>query len=984
MMTTGVSEAEKAPGIAIIGLSGRFPGADSPDALWSLLREGREGIVRLDENDLVAAGVTETVINDPAYVRATAKLDAPENFDAAFFDIPPAEAEVLDPQQRVFLECAYAALEDAGLPVGEIKQLVGVYAGIGFSTYLLANAQELLRRADGNIFEALIGTDKDFLCTRVSYLLNLTGPSMTIQTACSSSLVAVHTAAQALLSGECDVALAGGVSIAFPHGAGYLYREGGILSPDGHCRPFDADAAGTVGGSGVGVVVLKRLENALADGDRIRAVIRGTAINNDGRHKISFTAPLSSSQAEVVRDCLAVAGVVPSDIDYVECHGTGTALGDPIEIDALNQAFDLNRGDHRCLIGSLKSNIGHIDTAAGVAGLIKLVLSLENELLPASLNYATANPRIPFDNGPFAVNDKATPWLRRADRARLAGLSSFGIGGTNAHVIVEEAPRARPSERDLRQVQIIPLSAKTETALRALSYQVAGALEANPDANALADTAYSLATGRHQMRRRRAVVAATSGEAVEAMRQDGGGEIAVSTEAVFLFPGQGAQTPRCGAMLYRTEQVFRSAIDDCLDAAADFDLRHLLFEGDEAILRQTRHAQPAIFAISYALAKLWESVGIVPSAMIGHSLGEYVAACLAGVFTLPDALQLVAARGALMQDMPPGAMLAAAVGEDEILALLDGSVNLAAVNAPRQCVLSGSFDAIGLVAAKLEARDVAVQRLRTSHAFHSAMMDPVCDSFRNICAETPMQIPQRAFISNVSGDWITNQQATSPDYWARHIGATVRFRTGIEQMQKTHPGALLIEVGPGRGLAGLARQAGGRALCTLPSSIDEPREFATALAECWRAGLSVDWNTYHGHGRRRVKLPPYPFERQRYLISPPATAIAEHVRYIPTAPAAAGQVSSNADAGPVVGQASLTDVEQRVRRLWNETLGIADIDPDSDFLALGGSSLMAIKLVRRLNAAFATALPIREIMANGTIRKQAALIGEWTMAAHAG
>ncbi|MCM2442239.1 acyltransferase domain-containing protein [Agrobacterium vitis] len=969
--------------VAIVGLSGRFPGANTPDALWEMLAEGREGIARPDEAALKAACVPEEVYKDPAYVRAAGMLDTPDHFDASFFGISPAEAEAMDPQQRVFLECAVHALEDAGMPIGEIDVPVGVYAGAGFSSYLLANAQELLRRADGNLFEALIGNDKDFLCSRISYLLGLTGPSVTVQTACSSSLVAVHMAAQSLLNGECDVALAGGVSISFPHGTGYIYREGGILSPDGHCRAFDADAAGTVGAGGAGIVVLKRYEDAIADGDHVRAVLRATSINNDGNQKIGYTAPLSSGQAEVISECLSIAQLDAEDIDYVECHGTGTPLGDPIEIEALNMAYGLNRADHQCLIGSLKSNIGHLDTAAGVAGLIKLVLSLEHELLPASVNYQTPNPKIPFENGPFVVNDRATPWRRNSERPRIAGLSAFGIGGTNAHVIVEEAPERPPAPPLQRVPVIIPYSAKSAEALSSLSLRLAGAIEKCSNVAAFADIAYSQAIGRIDYSHRAVVVADTAEQAAQILRK-GEKDVGVTDArgAVFLFPGQGSQMTGCGAVLYRKEPVFRDAIDKCIEAASgrDVNLRKLLFEVGADTLRETRYAQPTIFAQSYALAELWESWGVVPAAMIGHSLGEYVAACRTDVFSLSDALHLVIARGALMQAQPAGAMLAVAQEETELLRLFEGRLDIAAVNGPEQCVLSGSTEDIKAAAEELAAMDVPVRILLTSHAFHSEMMAPVCERFRDVVSKTKLHAPTRPFLSNVTGDWIKDHEALDPNYWAGHIRSAVRFHAGIERIKQAHPGAVMIEVGPGRALSGLARQAGVWSISSLPGDMDESHELAAALAESWQAGLKVNWVDYYAaEDRQRVRLPNYPFARKLYTVASPGTPNAGIFQQQPPSGVVANPDNNireppvAMDTGENAGE-TLTDYERKVKMVWTELLGIPNIKTDSGFTEIGGSSLAAIKLVRRLNVTFGITLRVRDVLEASDIKAQAALI----------
>ncbi len=887
--------------IAIVGLAGRFPGAGNLAEFWENLRSGVESIRPLTDRELLDAGADPWGIADPDYVKAASVVDGIELFDAPFFGFSPKDAAIMDPQHRVFLECAWQALEQAGWSAEEFPGSIGVFAGSGMNAYLLFNLapNQALMSSAGLFLIKQTGNDKDVLATRVSYQLNLTGPSMTIQTACSTSLVAVHVACQSLLNRECDMALAGGVTIEIPHRQGYLYREGEILSRDGHCRSFDADATGTVFGSGAGVVVLRRLEDALADGDRIHAVIRGSAINNDGARKVGYLAPSVTGQAEVVAEALAVAEVEAESISYIETHGTGTPVGDPIEIAALTEAFrETTQERGFCAIGSLKSNIGHLDAAAGVAGLIKTVLALEHRQLPPSLHFVKPNPRIDFASSPFYVNQRAAEWPQ-GRTPRRAGVTSLGIGGTNAHVILEEAPRVAPSGES-RPWQVLTLSAKTATALEAASRNLAEHLEQHPELP-LADVAFTGHVGRKAFPHRRALVCRTREEAIATLRgtntkQDFRGQQAVQSGIAFLFPGQGAQYANMARGIYESEPVFRAQVDQCaeqLHRELGLDLRTLLFPAEGADLGQanaqlteTRLAQPALFVIEYALAKLWMSWGIAPAAMIGHSLGEFVAACLAGVLSVEDALRAVAARGRLMQSAPAGAMLAVQMAEPEARALATGSLSLASVNGPRQCVLSGPAEAIDALETKLTAGGTICQRLQTSHAFHSASMDAILGAFTGVMRSCKLHAPTIPYVSNVTGTWITAAEATDPAYWARHLRQTVRFADGLAALVHETPAALL-EVGPGRVLSGLAARHPAKTesvrIVSSVRSAQEPAEdlpfLLSALAQLWVAGAKIDWPGFHtGERRLRVELPTYPFERQRHWIDapkPPSAAAAE-------------------------------------------------------------------------------------------------------------
>ncbi|HEY9420051.1 MAG TPA: type I polyketide synthase, partial [Thermoanaerobaculia bacterium] len=791
--------------IAIIGMAGRFPGASDVEQLWLNLRDGVESIRFFDPSELEGSVTAQSEPEDPSFVRANGMLDDIERFDAGFFDFNPREAEITDPQQRVFLECCWEALERAGYDSESFTGSIGVFAGAGMNSYLLNNVlahPELLRTVAP--FQILVGADKDYLAPRVSYKLNLKGPSVSVQTACSTSLVAVHLACQSLQDFQSDLALAGGVSIRVPQRAGYRYTEGGIYSPDGHCRAFDRQAGGTVSGSGAGVVVLKRLEDALADGDQILAVIRGSAINNDGSAKVGFTAPSVEGQVAVISEALSAAGVPPESIGYVEAHGTGTALGDPIEITALNQAFGAG-SEGTCAIGSVKSNIGHLDTASGVTGLIKTVLALRNQEIPASLHFQEPNPEIDFAAGPFYVNAALREWKPNG-APRRAGVSSFGIGGTNAHAVVEEAPELEPSGPS-RPWQLLLISARTPSALETATDNLARHLEEHPE-QPLADVAFTTQVGRRAFKHRRALVCRDGEDAVAVLAARDPHRILTLTQedrerpVAFLFPGQGAQYPGMGRDLYDSEPAFRKAIDACareLQPHLGLDLRTVLYpQGDpEAAakrLERTELAQPALFAVEYALAELLREWGIRPAAMIGHSIGEYVAACLAGVFSLRDALALVAVRGRLMQGLPAGAILVVPRPEEEARKLMEDGLALAAVNGPSFSVLSGPVE-------RIEAR-----RLHTSHAFHSGMMDPILEEFAREVGKVRLSEPKTPYLSNLTGAWIEPSQATDPAYWVRHLRETVRFADGAAELLRDRS-RVLVEVGPGRTLASLIRSS---------------------------------------------------------------------------------------------------------------------------------------------------------------------------------
>ncbi|UJP06310.1 MAG: SDR family NAD(P)-dependent oxidoreductase [Nitrosomonas sp.] len=880
--------------IAVIGMACRFPGADDTESFWRNLRDGVESIKFFTDEELLERGVSAETLTDPYYIKAGARIADVDGFDAAFFGYTPREAAETDPQHRLFLEVAWQALEDAGYDAARYAQPIGVYAGCGVNTYLMLNLLASGRMADKQDISALQGlmngNNKDSMTTTAAYKLNLRGPGITVQTACSTSLAAVHVACRGLLNHETDIALAGGSWVNLLHDKGYYYQPGAILSPDGHCRAFDAKAAGTVIGSGAGIVVLKRLADALADGDAIHAVIKGSAVNNDGSAKAGYTAPSVEGQAEVILAAQAIAGVSADTISYVEAHGTGTTIGDPIEIAALTQAFR-ETTDRRgfCGIGSVKTNVGHLDAAAGVAGLIKTVLALKHRMLPPSLHFEQPNPQIDFGASPFYVNTSSKVWSDDSG-PRRAGVSSFGIGGTNVHVIVEEAPAAEPVAPS-RDWQLLTVSARSRSALEKavanLQCHVAAHLQ-----QPLADVAYTLQLGRKHFAHRAIALCRDHDDAVSVLSHSDndrfGSQVSLvdNRPVAFMFPGQGAQHLDMGRDLYHQEPVFKAELDRCLlllQPYLEFDLRVLLLpQTDEdrcyaaVRLEQTEVTQPALFVIEYALARLWMSWGVQPTSMIGHSIGEYVAACLAGVFSLEDALRLVAVRGRLLQQTDPGAMLAVTLSESEIAPYLTDGCDLAAVNGPALCVLSGPDRAIDAAERNLTERGVFCRRLHVSHAFHSAMVAAVLPDFTEAVTKLTLRRPQIPLFSNVSGDWITPQQAVDAEYWGRHMRAAVRFNDGLQQLLNQAQ-TVLLEVGPGETLTKLAqRHPSITPEHTVLSSFPHPGNIRSAqqhiyqtLGKLWLNGVAIDWNGFYATERRcRVSLPGYPFERQSYWIEP--------------------------------------------------------------------------------------------------------------------
>ncbi|MBL9166640.1 MAG: aminotransferase class III-fold pyridoxal phosphate-dependent enzyme [Verrucomicrobiales bacterium] len=1012
------------PDIAIIGMSGRFPGAEGVSEFWIKICQATECITHFSDEELLKAGANPEDLENPAFVRARGTLENPELFDAAFFGFTPRDAELTDPQHRLFLECAWETFESAGYVPDSIQGRVGVYAGSSLNTYFLAHVlqnqqsiSEFTRSFQVDRYPVLVGNDKDYLATRVAYKFDLRGPAITIQTACSTSLVAVVQACGALQSQQCDVALAGGVSISFPQQRGYIYEEGAIASSEGRCRAFDARATGTVFGAGVGAVLLKRLPDALRDRDPIVAVIKGVGINNDGRDKASFSAPSIAGQTEVIRTALAQAGVSPDGIGYVEAHGTGTPLGDPIEVQALSQAFrHSTQRSQFCALGAVKTNIGHLESAAGVTGLIKAALAVKHGLIPPTLHFTRPNPLCELEKSPFYVPTELMPWPPGMV-PRRAGVSSFGVGGTNAHVILEQAPVEIPAPAG-RSPQLLTISARSQSALLAASARLAAFLQQRLDSNSaghlrLDDIAYTLQTGRRAFRQRRHITAFSLEEAVEKLnaplRLDGSSPVAEERppEVVFLFPGQGGQYVGMGADLYENEPIFRQAVDRCaalLPGALWAELRVILLAKDEVLqegstnsLSATRLTQPAVFIIEYALAQLWISWGIRPAAVIGHSVGEFVAAVLVDSFTLADALNLVVERARLMQSLPEGAMLAVRRGAEAIAPLLPPESCIAAYNSPSLCTVSGPALVLQAFAELLQTRRVACKHLDASHAFHSSMMDPIVKPFTELVRSVKHRSPALPWISTCTGGWMTAADLDDPAYWARQLRQPVQFQEAIGLAFKTKY-RVFVEVGPGEALTTFARQhpakppnlLGVSAMVQGSGEAQESFHRMQALGALWTAGCAPNWEALQGGKlRHRVSLPTYPFERQRYWIEPTPVLTKERASSPRSAdespsppslesprhsPPPAMQISTT-PANPPAARAE--HLARLIRELIFEVSGTTVTDDTVSFLELGLDSLFLTQAGHALRTKFGIKITFRQLLeSSSSVQELAAYLDQ--------
>jgi phthiocerol/phenolphthiocerol synthesis type-I polyketide synthase E len=967
-----MTSASHDPAVAVVGMAGRFPGAATVEQLWCNLRDGVAALRPLGRDQLLAAGVAPALIDDPDYVPVTGIIDGIDRFDARFFDYSAREAQLIDPQQRLFLECAWHALERAGCDPERHGGAIGVFASAGMATYLLGLAADAALREQVEMVDLFLHNAPDYLATRVSYKAGLAGPSFTVQTGCSSSLVAIHLACQSLLAGECDVALAGGAAVRALQRIGYRYLPGGVLSPEGQCRPFDARASGTVPGEVVAAVVLMRLEGALRGRHRIHAVIAGSAVNNDGNRKVGYTAPSVEGQRHVIAEALDVAGVSARAIGLVEAHGTATRVGDPLEVAALTRAFRATTADREyCALGSIKSSIGHADAAAGVAGFIKAVLAVEHGVIPATLGFTAPNPELDLAHSPFFVNREAIAWPA-VQGVRHAGVSAFGVGGTNAHVVLARASETRRAQVAMRAgPEVVVLSARSEAALDRVTAGLLDRLDAEPTAGAaFADLGFTSQCGRKAFEFRAAVVADGPREAAAAIRARHPMAVRRGTqrarEVAFLFPGGGTQYPGMGRGLYESEPVFRAAIDQCCELArpqVGLDLRTLMYpaladlEHAGQRLREVRYSVPAIWMTDYALAELLRAWGVTPTCLLGHSLGEYVAAALSGVLSVADSLRLATFRAVVCERATHGVSLNVSLGEHELRPLLPPGAEIAVSYTPANCVASGAEHAIAALEHELGRRAVACTRLPIRGAVHSSFVEPAMDEVTRFARGIPHGTPRIPYYSNLTGRLIEPADAT-PDYWARHLRHTVRFSDNVRDLLGRR-GLVAIEVGPGAGLASaVTAQLADRGDAVVISTMRQPRDprsdrevLLSGIAGAWSHGVDIDWRAVQRERDVRIAdFPVYAFEPARHWIET-VTAFASAPATPPSDSAAEVTAAASRRADPAValppGLAG-DDLARVAAEAWHEHLGVAELAEDSNFFALGGTSMVAMRLVMKL------------------------------------
>lgn len=993
--------------IAVIGIAGRFPGAPDVQALWQNLCQGKEAVRMLTDAELTHARVNERALMDPDYVKAAAFLDDVELFDAPFFGISAREAEIMDPQHRIFLECAWEAMEAAGYAGQYGSRVISIYAGCTMNTYLPCNLLQNPSAIESlDVHQLNLGNSPDFLATRVSYKLGLQGSSQTIQCACSTSLVAVHHACQSILRGECELALAGGVSVNLKLRHGYKYTQGGIVSPDGHCRPFDQNAKGTIFASGVGIVVLKQLEAALRDRDMVHAVIKGSAVNNDGSLKVGYTAPSIDGQAKVIIEALANADVQPNTVGYVEAHGTGTSLGDPIELQALTRAFGICRSKkNSCAIGSIKGNLGHLDAAAGVTGLIKTIFVLKHGLIPPTLHFTRPNPKMAIDETPFYVNTELKRWGATSHRRR-AGVSSFGVGGTNAHVVLEEAP---PIVRDCNrkgQWELLILSARSQAALHRMSRNLGEYLKQQEEVVDLGDVAYTLRVGRKTFLNREFAVCRTTREAAEVLTDPEGQSVRVGQNerwdrpVVFLFGGESSsRRPVSGKRLYDEGETFRKEVDRCsesLKVELGQDLRNLLHESNGEYTRHqlTNLTGVVIFMTEYALARQWMSWGVTPAAMLGYGVGEYVAACVAGVFSVEEAMKLLAARDHMIEKLPAGKMLTIGLSETEAEALRRAGVWIAAVNGPLECVLSGDGQLLKGLSEELQEDGVHCQWIETSRALYSGMMEPMLDQFEEQVRKLHLKPPRIPFLSNVTGKWITLEEAQDPSYWVRHTQATIRFADGIGTLLEDSQ-RILLDLSSGHALTRLARQQRRSAqqlecFSSLSSPEADISEILGVLGQLWLSGAKIDWTMFDSRSAAgRLPLPTYPFMRQRYWIEashhssatkypdPQSASLSKNPDLLerPEFETQVVQEDSRLHERPPLKTAYVPPcdaLEAAIADIFQRALSVSRIGVEDNFFDLGGDSLMALQVIGEMKKMLDMEVPVVNLYEHLTIRSLAA------------
>jgi len=968
--------------IAVIGMAGRFPGAKDIHAFWENLKNGVESVTVFSDEELIESGIDPEMVKQPNYVKAKGYVEDIQYFDSSFFNYTPNEAEVMDPQVRIFHECAWHALEDAGYNPQSYNGLIGLYAG--YNPNIIWKLYNSYHLKSGSEFFELDNLNSNHFTSIICYKLNLKGPGVSINTTCSTSLVAIHMACRALLTGEADMALSGGVAITLPSKTGYFYEEGMVMSPDGHCRAFDAKANGTSSGNGVGIVVLKRLVRALKDRDHIYAVIKGTAVNNDGNRKLGYTAPSVEAQSEVIRAALQMAEVEPESITYIETHGSGTPLGDPIEIEALKKAFNTASGQstnptsvpsyrkNSCALGFVKANIGHLDAAAGVSGFIKTVLALKHRLIPPAVNFDTPNPKIDFENIPFYINRELKEWKNNGYLLR-AGVSSFGIGGTNAHVVLEEWPENQPEERESRPYQLILLSAKTESALDRMTENLADYLNENP--GLLADAAYTLQVGRGAFNHRRMLVCPNQHEtipihdllSIESSKVRSYITDVENRPVVFMFPGLGTQYLNMGLDLYRTEPLFQETMDQCFTKLIPFlgyNIEEILYPSSESSassavkIDQFEIAQLVVFIFEYALAQLMMKLGIKPHSMIGYSFGEYVAACISGVFSLEDALSLVVGRGKLIRKIPAGAMLSVPINRETVKPLLNDRLCIAIDNGD-SCVIAGPKDDIAAFETQMKEKRYLCIRLEASHGLHSMMMDPILDEFEEQVGQLRLNKPNIPFISNVTGKWITVEDAVSPRYWVRHLRETVQFSQGLKELMHIQ-NAVFLEVGPGVTLSTLAypyidkesHQSVVNLVKSPDQKISDVEYLLGKIGRLWLYGTKIEWSGFYtNEKRKRVPLPSYPFEKLNYRVDIPIQELMSMVQ--------TGEIKIEKQAPPSSVPTTTRPekktpyippgnrAEQILVQMWEELLGVRPIGIHDNLLDMGVTSLKGLIFVNR-------------------------------------
>lgn len=976
-------------GVAIVGMAGRFPQADTIQEFWNNLAASKECITFYSDEELLAMGINPEFINHPDYVKAKGEVAHIDKFDAAFFGLAPREAELTDPQHRVLLETAWAAFEDAGYIPSDYPGDVGIFAGKSMDSYLMLNLMPHFKRVfSSGSLQAAIGNDKDSITTLIAYHLNLRGPAITIQSSSSTSLVAVCVACQSLLTWQCDMAVAGGVTLGPPIKTGYLSQEGGITSSDGHCRAFSDESNGFVPGTGAGMVVLKRLDDAMRDGDHIYAVIKGFAVNNDGSEKISYTAPSVDAQARVIVQAQKLAGVKPDDISYVEAHGTGTRLGDPIEFAALSQAFMGATEKQYCALGSVKTNVGHLDTAAGVTGLIKVALAIHHAKIPATLHFKRPNKQIDLTNSPFYINTTCQDWLPKSG-VRRAGITSLGMGGTNAHVIVEQPPLVDNTRCDAPQYCIFPFSAKTDSALNNGLLYFSNYLQKGdlPDKR---DIAWTLATGRKAFNHRAAIISGDLVYTAELLKNANNepfmkGEAKAQPKLGWLFSGQGSQYQRMGQQLYNQWPVYASAFNRCADILAGnagIDIRSELFTAEISNeqaerLSQTWLTQPLLFSVEYALAQLWLSWGITPTVMIGHSLGEWVAATVAGVFSLENALQLIAKRAKLMDSAETGAMLMVALSKEEADTFVNNSVAIAAINSPTHCVLSGPKNDIKMISECLTQQNIINKRLRTSHAFHSNMMKDAAQELRFAFANIQLNSPSIIIISTATGMPVDANTLTTPDYWVEQMLMPVQFSAAVQQAQQQFD-CDFLEIGPGSTLVHLTNdnQLGSNLLRssmpTFNSGSDENKHILETAAILWIRGHNLNWSMLVGEDPRRVSLPTYQFDKTSYWVPSQEeqglqTKVNEVVNHAETKPKA-NSIKQPRPNFSTPYEPAQTDTQSQLLAILETILGIEGLGIHDDFFEAGGNSLMLGILLAQIQEVFSVTLSFVALINDANVR----------------